>query len=577
MYIILLHHGQRRCDIPAFLRPQSIVNSLQQKSVSCHFKTRETQALAPSLFYQQQYIVLSYKLSLDRDSGIARRTSNISQQARQSGRKKWQTHIQSDHEDDIEMAQSLYTQSSAAGGSGDGKEWLLQQPLVDDNAMQDVDMLDLSSEEQDAKDDLASQLQAVPATVLCYSCGQSSNDMETVLRHLHTTHGMAVSVHCCCGMCRFSRVTPPPESPVFGGQAGTATNNFVTQAIAPATPPTTSATPKQPTSEADIWSQISEADLPPLLGRLEAGELLASRDGSIVYRFHTSAPPPLLDTNGNHLRSPATKRFMRDIPFLPSNIPTAIPIWHLHFFERLAASQGVDLLLTDIMDRLPPSKEDKKNALDMKIQRYRASMGYLPLVNKDLGRKLAFMTNVETIENLMVWQGKANTVWLPTHIGRKGPWKVVQPDWCEGYKDRVAYGSRGKGSYIISSLPGLSDRVRNIADTIVYLDCKLIDLFLTPATELDEQSLELKKEIMSWCETLEPGSRTRAEMLKRTSNTEFEYWLGLFETGTTMREIRRALEVAEGRGGVDGEEYGRIVGGDEELVAMLSRSWDAGQ
>ncbi|KAK3673646.1 hypothetical protein LTR78_006551 [Recurvomyces mirabilis] len=457
------------------------------------------------------------------------------------------------------MAPSLlYTQSSTWHGEGEG---LLRQH-IDNFAGQDVAM------PEGGHNGAATQIIAGPSSVLCYGCGQSFSNVKAVLRHLHTAHHMPLSPHCSCAMCRFSRNTPPPEQGLLGGQGGAAASNAVLQGTAPLSVLTS----KQATNDADIWSKISETNLPPLLGQLEAGTLLTSRDGSIVYRTRAAAPPPLLDTNGNQVRSAATSRLMRDISFLPTLIPADIPIWHIHFFERLAASKGVDLLLTDIMDRLPPHNTVSKNGLDMKLQRYRASMGYLPLVNKDLERSLAFQSNVSTIQDLMVWQGKSNTIWLPTHMGRKGPWKVVQPNWHPGHKNRVAGGSRGGGIYIIDSLPGLSDRVRNIADTIVYLDCKLIDLRLTPAAELDEEDLALKQEVLSWYETLEPCSGARALMLKRTSNAEFEHWLARSRSGVSLKQIRRALEVAEAGGGPCGEEYVRVVGGDEKLVVMLSGS-----
>ncbi|KAK4569812.1 hypothetical protein LTR86_002781 [Recurvomyces mirabilis] len=457
------------------------------------------------------------------------------------------------------MAPSLlYTQSSTSHGEGEG---LLGQ-YIDNFAGQDVAM------PEGGQNGAATQITIVPAPVLCYGCGQSFSNVEAVLRHLHTAHHMPLSPHCSCAMCRFSRTTPPLEQGLLGGHRGAAASNALLQETAPLSVLTS----KQATNDADVWSKISETDLPPLLGQLEAGTLLTSRDGSIVYRTRTAAPPPLLDTSGNQVRSAATSRLMRGISFLPTFIPADIPIWHIHVLERLAASKGVDLLLTDIMDRLPPNNTVSKNGLDMKLQRYRASMGYLPLVNKDLGRRLAFQSNISTIEDLMVWQEKANTIWLPTHVGRRGPWKVVQPDWHPGYKDRVAGSSRGGGIYIIESLPGLSDRVRNIADTIVYLDCKLIDLQLTPVAGLDEEDLALKQEVLSWYGTLEPCSGTRALVSKRTSNAEFEYWLARSESRVGLKQIRRALQVAEERGGIRCEEYERVMGGDEELIVMLSGS-----
>jgi hypothetical protein len=235
-----------------------------------------------------------------------------------------------------------------------------------------------------------------------------------------------------------------------------------------------------------VW----EDKLPPFMHKLEAGTLVPM-DGTAHCRIRRGPPPRLLLPNGEQMISSLTGKSMRQLDFLPDSISHAVSSWRLLYWERKAAELGLDMTLWDIADRMQaPLTKDKttgqlvaagplsdhaarhlKNALSMKLQRYRAQMGYLPLFTKDT-HPLAFKQNIESIDNLYIMQGMLNTVWLPTHMLLRGPWKVVQPARHPGYQSTTNFYTAYTGTNVwIDKLPGLSQRVKDISDTIIFLDC----------------------------------------------------------------------------------------------------------
>ncbi|KAK5708821.1 hypothetical protein LTR17_020364 [Elasticomyces elasticus] len=263
-------------------------------------------------------------------------------------------------------------------------------------------------------------------------------------------------------------------------------------------------------------SDVSEHNLPDFMGKLEPGAFCNAGNKKSWKVARLRNPQGLTDHNGNSIISSSTGNQLREVPFLPPHIPTDIPGWRLLYYERKAAEQGINIVLDDMRDRMTLPK--KPRALSMRLQRQREGMGYLPLHSKE-ATAFACKQNMQTLEGLTIFQAKLNTVWLPTHTSSTGPWKIVQPAKTKIDKPLGRPIEEGS-SYIVEEMYGLSDRVRDISDTMIFLDCLILDAGEDPSTE------------------------TRARMWHMTNEEEFEDWRGCMKRGPSMPDVAMSLEEA---------------------------------
>ncbi|KAK5694141.1 hypothetical protein LTR97_009762 [Elasticomyces elasticus] len=340
--------------------------------------------------------------------------------------------------------------------------------------------------------------------VSCYVCQTVFADKDAVLAHIHIHHGQPPSELCCCRGCReiySARTTETINVSEFAA--------FEEHIVDHKGGPTSS----QIISEN---SDVSEHNLPDFMGKLEPGTFCNSGNKRSWKVARLRNPQDMTDHNDNPIISASTGNRLREVPFLPPHIPSDIPGWRLLYYERKAAEQGINLTLDDIRDRMALPK--KSRALSMRLQRQREGMGCLPLYAKE-ATTFACKQNMQTLEDLIIFQAKLNTVWQPAHISSTGPWKVVQS--AETKIDGQLRRTIEEGaSYIVEEMYGLSDRVRDISDTMIFLDCLIIGAGEEPSTE------------------------TRARMWHMTNEEEFEDWRGCMKRGPSMADVTISLEEA---------------------------------
>ncbi|KAK4889368.1 hypothetical protein LTR27_011814 [Elasticomyces elasticus] len=340
--------------------------------------------------------------------------------------------------------------------------------------------------------------------VSCYVCRSVFANKDAVLAHLHMHHGQPPSELCCCCGCRefYSAIT---AETINVCRSAASEEHIVDHKGGP--------TSSQSISED---SDVSEHHLPDFMGKLEPGAFCIAGNKKSWKVARLRNPQGLTDHKGNPIISSSTGHQLREVPFLPPHIPTDISGWRLLYYERKAAEQGINIALDDMRDRMTLPK--KSRALSMRLQRQREGMGCLPLYAKE-ATTFACKQNMQTLEGLTIFQAKLNTVWLPTHTSSTGPWKVVQP---LGTKIDEPLGRTidGRSSYIIEEMYGLSDRVRDISDTMIFLDCLILEAGEDPSTE------------------------TRARMRHMTDEEEFEDWRGCMKRGPSMADVAMSLEEA---------------------------------
>ncbi|KAK3623613.1 hypothetical protein LTR56_021476 [Elasticomyces elasticus] len=325
--------------------------------------------------------------------------------------------------------------------------------------------------------------------VSCYVCRSVFANKDAVLAHFHMHHGQPPSELCCCCGCRELYSSETAKTINFGEFAA-----FEEHIVAHKGQPTSS----QIISEN---SDVSEHNLPDFMGKLEPGTFCNSGNRKSWKVARLRNPHGMTDHNENPIISASTGNQLR---------------WRLLYYERKAAEQGINLTLDDIRDRMALPK--KSRALSMRLQRQREGMGCLPLYAKE-ATTFACKQNMQTLEDLTIFQAKLNTVWQTAHISSTGPWKVVQP--AERKIDGQLRRTIEEGaSYIVEEMYGLSDRVRDISDTMIFLDCLIIEAGQEPSTE------------------------TRARMWHMTDEEEFEDWRGCMKRGPSMADVAMSLEEA---------------------------------
>ncbi|KAK5681243.1 hypothetical protein LTS10_007005 [Elasticomyces elasticus] len=359
----------------------------------------------------------------------------------------------------------------------------------------------------------------------CYVCRSVFANKDAVLAHLHMHHGQPPSELCCCCGCREFYSARTAETINVGRSAA-----FQEHILDHKGGPTSS----QIISED---SDVSEYNLPDFMGKLEPGVFCNAGNKKSWKVGRLRNPPAMTDHNDNPIISASTGNQLREIPFLPPHISTDIPGWRLLYYERKAAEQGINITLDDIRDRMTIPK--KSRALSMRLQRQREGMGCLPLHAKE-ATTFACKQNMQTLEHITIFQAKLNTVWLPTHFSSTGPWKVVQPAETKIYEPLGRTIEEGS-SYIVEEMYGLSDRVRDISDTMVFLDCLVLEAGEEPSTE------------------------TRSRMWHMTDEEEFEDWRGCMKRGPSMADVAMSLEEAL-MGLPSGEEIMKASLGDVDLL-----------
>ncbi|KAK5731825.1 hypothetical protein LTR17_011037 [Elasticomyces elasticus] len=339
--------------------------------------------------------------------------------------------------------------------------------------------------------------------VSCYVCQTVFADKDAVLAHLHMYHGQPPSELCCCCGCREFYSAQTAKSTNVGEFA--ASEEHIIDHTS------------RPTSSQSISEDsVSEHNLPDFMSKLEPGVFcnVGNKKSWKVARLRN--PQGMMDHNDTPIISASTGNQLREVPFLPPHIPTDIPGWRLLYYELKAAEQGINITLDDIRDRMTMPK--KSRALSMRLQRQREGIGCLPLYAKE-ATTFACKQNMQTLEDLTIFQAKLNTVWLPTHTSSTGPWKVVQPAKTKIDKPLGRPIEEGS-SYIVEEMYGLSDRVRDISDTMIFLDCLILDAGEDPSTE------------------------TRARKWHMTDEEEFEDWRGCMKRGPSMADVAMSLEEA---------------------------------
>ncbi|KAK4959254.1 hypothetical protein LTR10_004056 [Elasticomyces elasticus] len=340
--------------------------------------------------------------------------------------------------------------------------------------------------------------------VSCYVCQTVFADKDAVLAHTHIHHGQPPSELCCCRGCREFYSARTTET-INVSEFATFEEHIVDHKGEP--------TSSQIISEN---SDVSEHNLADFMGKLEPGTFCNSGNKKSWKVARLRNPQGMTDHNDNPTISASTGNRLREVPFLPPHIPTDIPGWRFLYYERKAAEQGINLTLDDIRDRMALPK--KSRALSMRLQRQREGMGCLPLYAKE-ATTFACKQNMQTLEDLTIFQAKLNTVWQPTHISSTGPWKVVQPTEMK-IDEQLGRTIDGRSSYIVEEMYGLSDRVGDISDTMIFLDCLIIEAGQEPSTE------------------------TRARMWHMTDEEEFEDWKGCMKRGPSMADVTMSLEEA---------------------------------
>ncbi|KAK5722548.1 hypothetical protein LTR15_005779 [Elasticomyces elasticus] len=332
--------------------------------------------------------------------------------------------------------------------------------------------------------------------VSCYVCRSVFANKDAVLAHLHMHHGQPPSELCCCCGCREFYSSETTKTINFGEFAA-----FEEHIVAHKGEPASS----QIISEN---SDVSEHNLPDFMGKLEPGTFCNSGNKKSWKVARLRNPQGMTDHNENPIISASTGNQLREIPFLPPHIPSDIPGWRLLYYERKAAEQGINLTLDDIRDCMALPK--KSRALSMRLQRQREGMGYLPLYAKE-ATTFACKQNMQTLEDLTILKAKLKTLDGTVEgctAGRNEDRRQLRRTIEEG------------ASYIVKEMYGLSDRVRDISDTMIFLDSLIVEAGEVPSTE------------------------TRARMWHMTNEEEFEDWRGCMKRGPSMADVTMSLEEA---------------------------------